>query len=483
MVDNLEGTSDFKPWKLITENKFEVGEEDLLQPLRAEFPQEPTDDANRKRYQSKWDELVKETRIKFGTILKADTVSVLLGAGASTHVGGVLLGSIPLSIEEKLLEIGIRGPRVSRWLKLFYTAAGRIAVDKNSVPSNRSQILDRRNAMSANPLPEDLKVNLETLLSLLYGWQATLSFGASRIRLDGEPSVDAPNADVDGAIQHIKAALVEKCILPDSANSLSNPLRAHRELLKKLLTRPLNLKRVNVFTLNYDTLIEKAADADGIVLLDGFVGTLSRVFRPESYDQDLYFPAETTEGRVHRFDRVVHLYKLHGSISWQPTDPDLDNPYGIVSTDTNAQTGNSALIYPTPLKQTHALGMPYAELFRRFAATIVRPQSVLLVIGYGFGDDHVVSIIRQALSVPSFRLIVVDPRPHSGFVTQLLSQNDQRVWIVSGSRLGTFEGFVEELLPDLREEEMQKKVMDTWRALSPQNVAQKVQTSEESSGE
>jgi len=332
MVNSSQEAPNLKSWQLIAENKFEVGKEDLLQSLRADFHEEPSEEGARKRCQSKWDEFVKETRIKFGTILKADTVSVLLGAGASKHLGGVLLGSIPLSIEQKLLETGIRGVRVSRWLRLFYTAAQRIATDKGSVPTDRSSILERRNALSVNPPPEELNVNLETLLSVLYGWRATLSFGASRMRLDGDPSVDASSDDVEGAIQHIKAGLVEKCILPDGGNSASNPLRTHRELLKKLLTRPLNLKRVNIFTLNYDTLIEKAADAEGIVVFDGFVGTLSRVFRPESYDQDLYFPAETTEGRVHRFDRVVHLYKLHGSISWQPTDPDLDNPYGIFST-------------------------------------------------------------------------------------------------------------------------------------------------------
>jgi len=482
MVNSSQEAPNLKSWQLIAENKFEVGKEDLLQSLRADFHEEPSEEGARKRCQSKWDEFVKETRIKFGTILKADTVSVLLGAGASKHLGGVLLGSIPLSIEQKLLETGIRGVRVSRWLRLFYTAAQRIATDKGSVPTDRSSILERRNALSVNPPPEELNVNLETLLSVLYGWRATLSFGASRMRLDGDPSVDASSDDVEGAIQHIKAGLVEKCILPDGGNSASNPLRTHRELLKKLLTRPLNLKRVNIFTLNYDTLIEKAADAEGIVVFDGFVGTLSRVFRPESYDQDLYFPAETTEGRVHRFDRVVHLYKLHGSISWQPTDPDLDNPYGIFSTEAGARPSNSALIYPTPLKQTQALGMPYAELFRRLAATVVRPQSVLLVIGYGFGDEHVVSIFRQALAVPSFRLIVVDPRPRSGFIAQLRSQNDQRVWIVSGPRLATFEGFVDELLPDLREEEMLKKVMDTWRALSRTNVGQQTQGPEEDDG-
>jgi hypothetical protein len=231
-----------------------------------------------------------------------------------------------------------------------------------------------------------------------------------------------------------------------------------------VLTRPLNLKRVNVFTLNYDTLVEQAADAEGVVLVDGFVGTVRRVFRPESYDHDLYFPAETTEGRVHRFDRVAHLYKLHGSITWRAGQPDWNNPYGVAAgpDEPNEQT---ALIYPTPAKIGETLGMPYAELFRRFAGAVVRPQSTLFVLGYGFGDDHVNAIIRQALTVPSFTLVIVDPNPISDFVEALKSASDRRVWIFSGRTFGTFGGFVERVLPDLRDEDVRRKIAATWRAL------------------
>lgn len=236
-------------------------------------------------------------------------------------------------------------------------------------------------------------------------------------------------------------------------------------LIRKLLTRPLNLKRVNVFTLNYDTLVEQAADAEGVVLLDGFVGTQRRVFRPESYEQDLYFPAETTEGRVHRFDRVLHLYKLHGSITWRSTEPTMDNPCGVRSEPFDLETSEPLLIYPTPAKYGETLGLPYSELFRRFAAALTRPQSVLFVIGYGFGDEHVNAIIRQALAIPSFTLVIVDPSPKSDFVKTLREQRDRRIWIAEGDRIGKLAGFVEHVLPDLRDEEIQKKVFATYRAL------------------
>src|SRR5581483_12137027 len=114
--------------------------------------------------------------------------------------------------------------------------------------------------------------------------------------------------------KELTLSLVTLVDLP--AQGKEGALKVHRRFVKKILTRPLNLRRVNMFTLNYDTLIESAADAEGSVLVDGFIGTLRRIFRPESYDLDFYFPAQTTEGRVHRFDRALHLYKLHGSITW-----------------------------------------------------------------------------------------------------------------------------------------------------------------------
>ena len=267
-------------------------------------------------------------------------------------------------------------------------------------------------------------------------------------------------------IQEINRSLTSLTDLPVTGKEES--LADHRRLIKKTLTRPLNLRRANIFTLNYDTLIEKAADAEGAVLVDGFVGTLRRIFRPESYNLDFYFPAQTTEGSVHRFDRALHLYKLHGSITWHRCVADWDNPYGLYATFYNEKAPEDDVqIYPSPLKYGQALGLPYSELFRRFSSAIAQPQSVLVVIGYGFGDEHVNAILRQALAIPSFTLLVVDPEPKSEFVNHLRRLDDERVWLVSGWMLGTFEHFVGKLLPDLREEEIADKVMKTYKALAP----------------
>lgn len=314
---------------------------------------------------------LEEIRVRVGTLLKTETVSLLLGAGASVDCGGQLIGSVPLLVERDLINEGVTGiqkPRIQQWLKVFYLAA-RCSGD-DGIPVTRREILARLEALKeggTKPLP----VNFEQVLGSLHRWRSALPVAESRLRVDGTPQVNVTGNDLDACLSHATRALARACHLPSADKE--DGLTIHKNLVRKLLTRPLNLKRVNFFTLNYDTLFEQAADASGVVLLDGFVGTQRRIFRPESYEQDLYFPAETTEGRVHRFDRVLHLYKLHGSITWTANEATLDNPYGVQCRDFDPDRMQPLLIYPTQSKYGETLGLPYSELFRRFASTIARP--------------------------------------------------------------------------------------------------------------
>lgn len=454
-----------KAWEALQNARFEIEGDDQFGQLRAGFATNPEEADDKKKLVEKWSQALKNLRIRIGTLLKTDGVSILLGSGASKEAGGVLIRAIPKEVEESLRGQGIVAGRVRKWLRVFYLALRREAPDV-PVPVDRAAILARSQALTNG---EEIKVNLEAVLSLLHRWRAAIPEVGGRLSLDGDPPVDAQAETIDECLRRTKLALAAQCVLPTGENG-PHALLSYRSFLKKLLTRPLNLRRVNLFTLNYDTLVEKAADSEGVVLLDGFVGTLGRVFRPESYDQDLYFPADTTEGRVHRLDRVAHLYKLHGSLTWRSAHPAWDNPYGVSMGGEADWDVSPPLIYPTPTKYGETLGMPYAELFRRFAAAVVRPQSTLFTVGYGFGDDHVNVIIRQALAVPSFTLVIVDPcapaaDPRGGFVAKLRARPDRRAWILSGETLGKFSSFVEEVLPDLRDEEILTKVAATYRSL------------------
>ena len=446
---------------LLSNARFEIGGGDQISALRSKYSAEPEDQPGKQRLTEDWERTVADLHIRTGTLLKTDTVSFLLGAGASKECGGPLIGAIPLELEQKLLSSGITGrakPRLTGWIKAFYTAVQAVGGIAVGAPSTREEILQRRDTVAGEA--QALGINLETLLSILHRWRAAVPQTGGRIRIDNAPNIDLHANIIDECIRQVSSALAGLCRLP-ADGAPESAFNAYKDLLRKMLTRPLNLKRANIFTLNYDTLVEQAADAEGIVLIDGFVGTVHRVFRPESYDHDLYFPAETTEGRVHRLDRVLHLYKLHGSVTWNAGEPTWENPYGIRAHGEELPGNSPALIYPTPAKWGEALGMPYAELLRRFAAAVVRPQSVLFVLGYGFGDEHICAIVRQALAVPSFTLVVVDPNPQSDFVAKLRGQTDLRVWILAGSTFGTFTEFVRDALADLRDESIRRKVMET----------------------
>jgi len=443
---------------------FEIGGEDLL----ASAPTESGEDsaaAEGTTTQPLPRETLDDIRVRVGTLLKTETVSFLLGAGASVECGGPLIGTVPLMVERDLLDQGIENgqePSIKPWLAIFYVAV-RHCTGNTNTPITRGEIIARRRALKGADA-DKLPANFEQVLATLHRWRAAMPKAGGHLHIDGSPDLDAKSEDIDECLGYATRALARACQLPTADKKAG--LATYKTFLRKLLTRPLNLKRVNIPTLNYDTLVEQAADAEGVVLLDGFVGTQRRIFRPESYEQDLYFPAETTEGQVHRFDRVLHLYKLHGSITWTASEPAIDDPYGVQVRPFDSDGEQPLLIYPTPAKYGEMLGLPYSELFRRFAAAIVRPQSVLFVIGYGFGDEHVNAIIRQALAVPSFTLVVVDPEPRSDFVKILREQKDCRVWVAAGPRIGTLKGFVDLVLPDLRDEEIRKKVLSTHRALA-----------------
>ena len=450
--------------KWAPEDRFEIGGEALLPPTHAIPPSRENEARDESDFARHWEKNLKDVRVRVGTLLKTETVSFLLGAGASVDCGGELIGSVPLSVERDLCGKGIAGTerfRVRKWLRVLYLGI-RYASQNVTTPVTREEILTRWELLNTEDA-QPLKVSFERVLETLHGWRAALPDAGRRLRVDSVPRIDVTGRDLASCLDHATRSLAATCELPTSEKRAG--IATYRTLVRKLLTRPLNLKRVNIFTLNYDTLVEQASDATGVVLLDGFVGTQHRVFRPESYEQDLYFPAETTEGHVHRFDRVLHLYKLHGSITWTGHEPSIDDPYGILSSVFDPKGRQPILIYPTPAKYGETLGLPYSELFRRFASALVRPQSVLFVIGYGFGDEHVNSIIRQALAVPSFTIVIVDPCPKSEFVNELRQQNDRRVWIVEGPILGKIAGFVDLVLPDLRDEEIRKKVLKTHKAV------------------
>jgi hypothetical protein len=72
---------------LFSAAKFEIGDRDQLGALRNEFSSSPSDPSDLERFEKGWADFLKDIRIRLGTLLKVDNVSLLLGAGASKPAG------------------------------------------------------------------------------------------------------------------------------------------------------------------------------------------------------------------------------------------------------------------------------------------------------------------------------------------------------------------------------------------------------------
>lgn len=266
--------------------------------------------------------------------------------------------------------------------------------------------------------------------------------------------------------------------LPDTAKAKSaSEIAPQLAFLSKLVARDSNLGRTHLFTLNYDTLFEQALELLGIQYFDGFTGRANARFDPSVYGLDVYYPGEVAEGRVRRFDKFLHFYKLHGSIHWFEQDgemrarhpnlvpfrtyaglkPDEKAAVLVKLTDGTPSVG----ILPTANKFAQTLTMPYAHLFRSFQVRLSVPQTFLLVLGYGFGDDHVSRIIENALMNPSLVMLVVEPNPASPVIERVRRYKDlgKRAFVLcptdaafaaSKFKHATFDDFARSIMPDVQ---------------------------------
>jgi hypothetical protein len=228
------------------------------------------------------------------------------------------------------------------------------------------------------------------------------------------------------------------------------------------------LRRANIFTANYDLAFEYAFDRLGVHYIDGFAGFHKRLFKPETFEYDIFYPGSTTSGKVQRIEKVVRYFKLHGSLSWVNSEKrDANNLYGIeempLAMIDNLKKKGEIIVYPTAVKKSYTLDLPYSELFRQFAATIHQPQSVLITVGYAFGDEHFNDIIFQALSNPTFTLIIVDfnGSVNNTNIERIKNLNDARIIILQGHFFGDFLTLADTLMPDFYSFESRDKVAST----------------------
>lgn len=135
---------------------------------------------------------------------------------------------------------------------------------------------------------------------------------------------------------------------------------------------------VEIFTTNYDLLMEEALERVRAPYFDGFTGGRDPFFDPVTVsNNDL--PA-----------RWTRLWKLHGSLGWS------SNTKGEV-----IRTGKDNakhLVFPEHLKYEQTQKAPYSALLDRLRTFLATPDTLLISVGFSFADAHISARIDEGLA-------------------------------------------------------------------------------------
>lgn len=138
-------------------------------------------------------------------------------------------------------------------------------------------------------------------------------------------------------------------------------------------------KPIEIFTTNYDLLMEQAFEDCRVPYFDGFAGSRKPFFDIRAMEGD-QLPS-----------RWARFWKLHGSINWYQ-----DPTKGVLRGASN-ESGLKRVIHPSHLKYEESRRMPYLAMIDRLRAFLKQPSSALVLCGYSFRDDHINEVIVQGL--------------------------------------------------------------------------------------
>ncbi|QHC67362.1 SIR2 family protein [Rathayibacter sp. VKM Ac-2759] len=219
-------------------------------------------------------------------------------------------------------------------------------------------------------------------------------------------------------------------------------LEVHELFLRKVARRSTRMQRAQLYTTNYDLAFETAAARAHFNVIDGF-GFSSQEFDGASFDLD--FVRRRQNEPLSLEPNVFHLLKLHGSVDWNADGDRVRRVCG------GMRPADPVLIYPSAAKYQLSFRQPYLEFMSRFQSALRQPDVGVLIVGFGFNDEHLVAPLEAALrSNVGLRIAIVSPGIRAagrsaslGWIERLVDQGDRRITLLAA----TFEELVR-LLPD-----------------------------------
>ncbi|MBI2908125.1 MAG: SIR2 family protein [Chloroflexi bacterium] len=234
-------------------------------------------------------------------------------------------------------------------------------------------------------------VNVEDILNQLRGIRELTKECETRT-YQGVCGKDA--ATVDGEIcKAIYQIITEK----ESSASHASTQRffAWYNLLNRDFTK-------EVFTTNYDLVLEKALEASEIPYFDGFVGSFEPFFWQESVD-NLAKPGDLTKN-------WIRLWKIHGSLSWFWRFSETTQSHHIIrigKIGSLADIKNEIVIYPSKDKYDSSRKQPFIAYFDRMRDYLLSGELLFVFTGYSFSDQHINEIVFNCMRQNNRLFVIV----------------------------------------------------------------------------
>jgi hypothetical protein len=155
----------------------------------------------------------------------------------------------------------------------------------------------------------------------------------------------------------------------------------HRKFARWLV-RTSRQNPVEIFTVNYDVLVEHALEVERVPTFDGFVGSFRPFFHPDSLRRIEAAPGPSW----------TRLWKMHGSVTWRRVEQD-----GRLRVVRGEPDPAGEMIFPSFQKYDESRQQPYAAFTDRLSRFLEQDDALLIVAGFSFGDEHINNIVFGAL--------------------------------------------------------------------------------------
>jgi len=277
---------------------------------------------------------------------------------------------------------------------------------------------------------------IEDLVNYLLDYRRLLS---SKRTLDDEVWTVG---EIDEEVHAIQRGIV------DAVGTKWEGSETHKRFFRRLAGQK-SRSVCDIFTLNYDTVVEASLEDLKFPSIDGFRGAENAYFDAEVYDEP---PSGGGRFRV---------YKLHGSVNWVR---DVDGTVQRRPWDP-PERRECVVVYPAEQKYVQTQYGAYETLLSLFRRRLrePKPNNKLVVLGYSFRDEHINVAIEDSIRDEKSNLTVYaffgpeeDPVAQESRLRELADRCKGRFNALVGQR--AFIG------PGLEEEEWETvKFLDLWK--------------------